>query len=374
VSDKSKIEWTDATWNPVRGCSILSAGCTNCYAMGVADRFSGPGLPYDGLTLRTTQGPKWNGKIILVREALSQPLKWRRERQIFVNSMSDLFHDDVPDSFIDQVFAVMALASQHTFQVLTKRAVRMHEYYKNFSWARVVESCTGTDGASTIPGFTLQALKHHFGQCPDSALNFVRRDVWPLPNLWLGVSTENQATVNSRVPTLLMTPASVRFVSAEPLLGEIDLFHVEVPKDFDQLRRPWDYEGYTFNALVKEDEDRFHQAPAVIDQVIAGGESGRNARPTHPAWIRGLRDQCAQAGVAFHFKQWGEWAPGEVVERDHGVVDTAKWFNGGWTFGKENLASFEASFEDEPDLYRIGKRAAGRVLDGIVHDEYPEAA
>ena len=182
MSYKSSIEWCDATWNPIRGCSMVSHGCTNCYAMKVAHRFSGTGMAYDGLTKMTSAGPVWNGKITLVPKLLDQPLRWRRPRKIFVNSMSDLFHENVPDSFIAQVWNVMQNANHHTFQILTKRPERM------LSW-----------------------VGKWFRSWP------------PLPNVWLGVSTEDQATADERIPLLLKTPAAVRWISAEPLLGPIDI-------------------------------------------------------------------------------------------------------------------------------------------------------
>lgn len=283
------IAWTDETWNPIRGCSLVSDGCKNCYAMGVAGRFNGTGQPYEGLITKTTQGAKWNGKIMLVPGMLTQPIKWLRPRKIFVNSMSDLFHEGVPDSYIDQVFAVMALAPQHVFQVLTKRPERMRDYCKGFSWARVIESCTGTDGVSTIDRFTLQALMHHFGQIPTSTLNFKRRDTWPLPNVWLGVSVEDQPAADERIPLLLQTPAAVRWISAEPLLSPITFRWA-----------PWSANSPS----PRTDGGRWHlDGLRGINWVVAGSESGYKARVMHTEWARSLRDQCVSAGVSFFMKQ-----------------------------------------------------------------------
>jgi len=183
MGDKTGIQWTDATWNPVRGCSRVSAGCEHCYAEALAARFSGPRKAYEGLIMQTTAGPRWSNAIKLVPEALDLPLRWRRPRRIFVNSMSDLFHEDVPDSFVAQVFGVMEQAPRHTFQVLTKRPQRM--------------------------------------------LELLERPVWrvALPNVWLGVSVENRAAL-PRIEYLRQTPAALRFLSVEPLiedLGMIDL-------------------------------------------------------------------------------------------------------------------------------------------------------
>jgi hypothetical protein len=174
----------------------------------------------------------------------------------------------------------------------------------------------------------------------------------PLPNVWLGVSVEDQARADERIPHLLDTLAAVRFISAEPLLGPIDLRHIAPTET-----------GY-INALCSSTGPN-------LDQVIAGGESGPNARPVHPDWARSLRDQCAAADVAFFFKQWGEWAPGENVERATGIVETADWFDGRWTLGRENLADNEGHVDDEPDVYRIGKKRAGALLDGREHREFP---
>jgi len=255
---KTTIAWTDTTWNPVRGCSIVSAGCTNCYAMKMAHRFSGPGKPYDGLTKMSPGGPVWTGKVRCVSEKLGEPLYWRKPQRIFVNSMSDLFHEDVPDSFIDQVFAVMG-ATNHTFQILTKRPARMREYIANED---------PEDLAWRINHTVLK--RSHYGE----------RATWPLPNAWLGVSAEDQRAFNERWPLLRDTPAAIRFLSLEPLLGAIDI-------------RP---------ALTA----------GKLHWVIIGGESGPKARPFDVAWARSVRDQCSAAGVSYFFKQTGSF----VVDRN----------------------------------------------------------
>ena len=177
VTQKSKIEWTETTWNPCRGCSPASAGCLNCYAVRIARRFGGPGKPYDGLTKPSNgHGPRWTGNIRLVREVLDAPLRWSKPRMVFVNSMSDLFHDAVPASFISDVFDVMARSSKHTFQVLTKRSERLREMAPDLPW----------------PG-----------------------------NIWMGVTAESADYLN-RVADLITVPAAVRFLSIEPMLGPMD--------------------------------------------------------------------------------------------------------------------------------------------------------
>lgn len=243
---------------------------------------------------------------------------------IFVNSMSDLFHPDVPDAFIDKAFAVMAMAQQHTFQILTKRPERMLSYLTaQFPSAhrdrrdRISEACGDSFGWS------------------DDQVDPVPN--WPLPNVWLGVSIEDQPSADERIIKLLETPAAVHFISAEPLLGSVN-----VGIYLSRTNMP----GLSMMP-------GFVDPLPGIDWVIVGGESGPKARPMSPDWVRRLRDQCAVAGVPFLFKQWGEWIPmlGQVEGvpvREH--MTTAD----GWEMG---LA---------------GKKAAGRLLDGVQHDGYPE--
>lgn len=306
MGDRSLIEWTDATWNPVRGCTRVSEGCRNCYAERVAARFSGPGMPYEGLAAMRAGEPRWTGELRVVETHLEDPLRWRNPRRVFVNSMSDLFHEKLHFEDIGRVFGVMAACPHHSFQILTKRPERMREF---------VTITTG------IPG----------------------RPHWPLPNVWLGVSVENQPAADERIPELLATPAAVRFVSAEPLLG---------PIDFDQENG--------LNAFGCGFEGGWRNCPenspkcAGLDWVIVGGESGPGARPMHPRWARTIRDQCVAAGVPFFFKQWGEWRgcyPGD-----------------GWEPSDDMLYHY---FEGGPKVWRVGKKRAGRLLDGRTWDEMP---
>jgi protein gp37 len=263
----TNIEWTDKTWNPLRGCTPVSEGCRNCYAAGVAARFSGPGQSYEGLAQMTERGPRWTGEIREVTDHLQDPLHWRKPSRVFVNSMSDLFHPAVSDEFIAKVFGVMAAASRHTFQVLTKRPQRMADLLADPAFAQRV----GEEFAWGVRA-------------------------WPLPNVWLGTSVEDQAAAEARIPHLLRTPAAVRFLSCEPLLGPIDLVGCGCEGG----------DGYT-NAHTEPDCWRHGRGPCV-DWVIAGGESGHGARPMDLAWARSLRDQCNEAGVAFFFKQTGTLA------------------------------------------------------------------
>ena len=310
MSTNTKIEWTDATWNPIVGCTRVSEGCMNCYAERFAARFPDR---FGGVSRMTEHGPRWTGKIVLRPEVLDQPLRWRKPRRIFVNSMSDLFHENVPLKFIDEVFAIMALAKQHTFMILTKRPKRMKEY------------------------ITYRAAKE---------FSYSRHIQWPLPNVWLGVSVENQRAADERIPLLLQTPAAVRFLSCEPLLGPVSLKEINIPITGPGSPQPYaPSTGRRINALTGDVfEYDWHgrgvgRQGAKIDWVIVGGESGPNARPMHPDWVRGIRDQCVAAGVPFFFKQWGEWK--------------LSWMAG------------------EYQWMRVCKKAAGRLLDGRTWDELP---
>lgn len=333
MADRSTIEWTEATWNPMRGCSRVSDGCKHCYAERVAARFAGPGMPYEGLIHPSTRG--WNGTVRLVPEALDQPLRWKRPRRIFVNSMSDLFHESVPPSVIAAIFAVMASAPQHTFQVLTKRPERAWFW---FDWML-------TQTRDKLHECLKGAMGYHHPRRP--AINGIP---WPLPNVWLGVSVENQAAADKRIPLLLQCPAAVRWLSCEPLLGPIDFF---------ASSGVWSELGYEpwLNRPILGD----------VHWLVAGGESGPGARPMHPDWARTLRDQCAAAGVPFFFKQWGEWSPIDSWEPWDRTRQIGIRPNGG-------RAADDEWHDDWHRLKRIGKRAAGRLLDGVEHNGYPEVS
>ena len=303
---ETTIEWTDKVWNPVRGCTRVSEGCTNCYAERTASRFSGPGMPYEGLIRSTSKGPLWTGKIRLVPEKLKEPLTWRTPCRVFVNSMSDLFHEGVPDSFIAEVFATMAACPRHTFQVLTKRPERMRHL--------------------------LAGPKQH-AQWP--------REMWHrsvLPNVWLGVSVENQEAADERIPLLLETPAAVRWISAEPLLGPVNLGRAQIAGRC----------GYYC------DESVGHVDHGKVNWCVVGGESGPGSRPMHPDWARSLRDECQQMGIAYFFKQWGAWA--DVMASDAPLAPSVPMTHPGL---------------DDTIMVRVGKKAAGRLLDGRTWDEYP---
>ncbi len=346
MADNTKIEWTDATWNPITGCSVVSPGCTNCYAM----KLSGTRLKNHptraGLTVDSKAGPVWNGQMRFNESMLRDPLRWRRPRMIFVCAHGDLFAENVPDEWIDQVFAVMALAPQHTFQVLTKRPERMRDYLQ------AIVECYHASPEEMERRFGGVCVDLTASPCASGA--FQDRP-WPLPNVWLGVSVEDQKRADERIPLLLETPAAIRWISAEPLLGMLDIRrHIEV--------------GHLDSELGLSNPG--------IDWVVAGGESGHNARPMHPEWARSLRDQCAAADVCFLFKQWGNWLGGEWHDDgDAGYLQPASaphhpripyrrrdrdehWFNA-------------ATWPEGPGAVRISKKYTGRLLDGIEHNAFP---
>lgn len=345
------IAWCTETWNPIRGCTRVSAGCMNCYAESMAVRFAGPGQPYEGTINQETN--RWNGTVRLVPEKLSDPLRWQRPRMVFVNSMSDLFHEAVPDEFIDHVFAVMALANQHTFQVLTKRPERMRDYLSKRT--EEMQSPRWFDEPMARAVFD---VSHEFGDKLPGNAPLVLAGNWPLPNVWIGCTVENQQAADERIPLLLQTPAAVRWVSMEPLLGAVDLKHGDwIPPQGGgskvNLFRPWET-----------------PLPS-LDWVVVGGESGTNARPMHPDWARSLRDQCADAGVPFLFKQHGEWAQTEC--KAGGDL--------GGDMRKDTVRIVKPDGENDGHFRRgdvlmrkVGKKVAGRLLDGVLHDGYPNGS
>ncbi|WP_029002794.1 phage Gp37/Gp68 family protein [Azorhizobium doebereinerae] len=365
MAGKSKIEWCTDTWNPIVGCSVTSPGCTNCYAMSMARRIEAmqPGSHYAGTTQVVKGNPVWTGKVALAPEhILTQPLSWRRGRKIFVNSMGDLFHEDVTDEWIDCVFAVMALAPHHTFQVLTKRAARMRAYMSDPSVVRRVYELACDMAVAMRLAVVLIADPAHDKFAPPGVR--IRLGLWPLPKVWLGVSAEDQRRADERVPDLLATPAAVRFVSAEPLLGQL-VFRQWL--SFDQPCRGCGYAGALGGAFPRRDAQcpRCGIIHTTIDWIIVGGESGPGARPMHPDWARAIRDRCATAGVPFFFKQWGEWAPPSVL-----FADTLA--NCRLQARAEANPSLVHVFPDGLNMGRIGKRSAGRLLDGREHNGMPE--
>ncbi len=287
----TNIEWCKSedgvkgkVWNPVTGCSKVSEGCRNCYAERMAKRLKGMGKPHyrDGFAVRFHE------------DALNVDFG-KKPRRIFVNSMSDLFHKEVPFLFVHDVMKTIKKWPQHIFQILTKRVDTMLEYAK----------------------------------------------VDPFPaNVWAGASCENQAEADTRIPKLLQVPAAVRFVSLEPMLGTIEL----------QKGRGWLMPFQHPLGLPQE-------PPNPLDWVICGGESGPGARPMNPDWVRRVRDDCATAGIPFFFKQWGEWS--SMPDGNGNMCKRFKY--------QDVPAGDGSHFR----MFKVGKKAAGRILDGRTWDEFP---
>lgn len=370
----SSIEWTDKVWNPIRGCSKVSAGCKNCYAERMASRFSGPGQPYDGLVWRPGdgRGTGWTGEARFIPSMLTTPLSWRKPCRVFVNSMSDLFHESLTDDAIDAIFGAMwaclyigrGATEGHTFQVLTKRPQRMLDYLstdRREAWAsRAVHIGGGVD--------------------PDAIYDQVRYYDGPHPRIHLGVSIENQAAADERVPLLLQCPAAVRWVSCEPLLGAVDLCQIKTTDGASVVAL--DAEGAPYlNALRGATfwPEGDHGANVnAIDWVVVGGESGPNARPMHPFWAMALRDQCRDAGVPYFFKQWGEWCPRSSCYhtladgRDLAKLDpeSKRWpcikltdtGRDGWQLGSDGESAY---------MQRVGKKMTGDLLEGKRYQMFP---
>ncbi len=334
---KTKIEWTDESWNCIRGCSRVSQGCVHCYAERQAARFDGPGQPYEGLLRVVGNQRQWNGKIMVVEKHMADPLRWQRPRMVFVNSMSDLFHENLDFRDLAAIYGIMALSPRHTFQILTKRPKRAAEF---FAWLGAMKGHDMHTGESYIAptnplmGCIMQAdrmLRNETKSVRKTFMaNYQGSLSWPPKNVWLGVSVEDQLTADDRIPKLLELPAAVFFLSCEPLLGPINLAQARgltaAPKTLTML---W---------------------PPLIDWVIVGGESGPGARPMHPDWARSIREQCLDGGPAFFFKQWGAWSP----ERYEGteIVDGGP--------GTHPYC-----------MVRVGKKIAGRELDGRTWNEMP---
>jgi protein gp37 len=380
---KSKIEWTGETWQVTNGCRSYSPGCANCYAevmsvrlagMALADISNGKDPGRKENYLHVIQDGGWKGNVVHINAALADPFNWKKPRTVFVNSMSDLFYGDDADrrfckakgipfepvsfDFIGQVFAVMALNPQHTFQILTKRTARMAEYFNAPIPLSTRADCVAGMHPTRING-KLFAWGEPMKSWERGATDpYDRRQWpgWPLQNVWIGTSVENQATADERIPHLLKIPAAVRFISAEPLLG---------PVDFSE------WIGYKPNDI----ENRTRPS---LDQIIVGGESGPHARPMHPDWARSIRNQCVAAGVPFFFKQWGEYSACAMVGDASGCFIEDHWqteipYNPAGTHftGVRSLKS-----PDDPQkccclMARVGKKNAGRLLDGRTWDELP---
>ena len=268
MSDKTGISWTDATWSPLVGCTKVSAGCDNCYAIRTAHRMTAHPNPLVSQAYAGTEaGGECTGKVNLLADRLDQPLRWRKPRRIFVNAQSDLFHKDVPDDFIVRVWAVMTLAPQHVFQVLTKRHARMRSLL-------------------SAPRFQDDVWRAATVLMGEHGIDKGRHFAWPLPGVWLGVSVEDQSTADLRIPALLDTPAAVRWISAEPLLGPVDLSRWLAPKGVDGFLRPeggvpWLPVGHDRTATFSQRVDEIRAAGRELDdgaQHHAWPETERTGR------------------------------------------------------------------------------------------------
>lgn len=266
------ISWTEATWNPVTGCTKISSGCDHCYAETIANRFGPPAYPA-------------GFQVTLRPERLDLPLRWTTPRVVFVNSMSDLFHADIPTAYVARVFAVMGLATHHTFQVLTKRPARMRSLLTSLSFQNAVHRAA----RDLAPSVRNRSIRDRATAAASTGQPILP---WPIPNVWLGVTVENQKTT-ARIPILQDTPARLRFLSCEPLLEHVLLCRCD-GADVEVRRHPFLAAG---NCPLHGDTK--------LDWVIAGGESGSGARLMDPDWVRSLHHQCRVTGVAFHFKQAG---------------------------------------------------------------------
>jgi protein gp37 len=342
----SKIQWTEQTWNPINGCSKISAGCKNCYAIPMSHRLAhipATAKKYAGITEKTEKGTiNFTGKVSINDKALLEPLKRKKPTTYFVNSMGDLFHENVPFEWIDKVWAVMALCPQHTFQVLTKRPERMEAYLGYLEKDGLV--CydsninkyyfLGVWGPNEHTGISEMKYRGFDPFEYDTELKVHKKivfaGIFPLPNVWLGTSVENQEQAEKRILHLLACPAAVRFLSCEPLLEKIDLNPYVSLSDYTEWKSP-------------------------IDWVIVGGESGRGARPMHPEWVRSLRNQCKESNVPFFFKQWGEWVkPSQMPDEIYSAIEEV-----GDGIGISDVER------------KLGKHASGRLLDGVEYNEMP---
>lgn len=301
----SKIEWTDATWNPVTGCTPVSAACDNCYARRLARRMAGRcGYPA-AEPFRVTDHPN----------RLAEPDRWKKPRRVFVCSMGDLFHDDVPDDYLDRVFWAILKNPRHTFQILTKRPERMAGYLTSpKTWGYLMGRMTADDPIRTAA----------------EAAGYI-------PNLWAGATVENQTAADDRLPNLMLTPAAVHFLSSEPLLSPVNL-------------NGW-----------------------LPDWIITGGENGPDARPTHPDWFRGLRDQADAAEIPFFFKGWGAWA---VATKEHGVHGSTMpdddprycWIGDDGRTARPSSHGLQTAYA----MARLIRGRKAKTLDGRTHNAFPE--
>lgn len=336
----TRIEWAQETWNPTVGCSRVSAGCDNCYAEREAKRLQRLGA-YEG----TLDGGRWSGRVNMLPDRMDMPLRWRKPRRVFVDSMSDLFHHNIPEAFVVDVFARMAVCRRHTFQLLTKRPHRMRALMRE-SVNRGAVAAEATDllgRTGSYDRWRVEIDPPDWTPVDDGMGSCLWLPPWPLPNVWLGTSIEADR-YTFRADHLREIPAAVRWLSLEPLLGPLPSLNLDG-----------------------------------VDWVVVGGESGSNARPTDPSAVRDIRDRCVDAAIPFFFKQWGEWVPWEPDAQppfwnsQHGGFIDGHHLPADLSLGDPVDGWWAADFDNDAIWQRVGKKAAGRELDGRVWDEYPKA-
>lgn len=377
-----KISWLNMpgykpeTWNPVIGCSEKSEGCKNCFAKRMAHRLMHmPYTDYYQFVLADNGAedpeefrniPEWNGTTHFVEPAIYKPLEWRKPRMIFTVDMGDLFHETVPFELIDQVMAIIAIRPQHLFVILTKRPERALEYFSQSKetlierWENAIyDKLCISDKDGDVDTVTCQMANWADAH-------------WPLPNVWLGVTAENQEQANRRIPLLLQIPAAKRFVSIEPMLGPVELPWLRIAwqcsycKDYfagpHQILCPTCKRKNGFcGSHVFNPKFKVSQVGSGLDWVISGGETGSKARPMHPDWVRSLRDQCKDAGVPFFFKQWGEWMDfQEATSLDNTIIP-----------GQRIISAKMDRFPDKTEVIQVGRKYTGNLLDGQQYHNWP---
>jgi len=343
MSKNTKIEWADHTFNPWIGCTKVGPGCDNCYAK--ADFEDRKHRVVWGAGQARSRTKAWGGPMRWNKQHEAFFAEHGRRQRVFCASLADVFDNEVDLQWRVDLFRLIADTPQLDWLLLTKRIGNAKEM--------IAEAVDSND----LPS-------------------------WPWPHVWLGATICNQPEADRDLPKLLEVPAAKRFLSMEPLLGSVDLSTHRGARGLPIYWEGTEADGtlpqycglsgrylgdFTRRGWVKTSEN---MSPW-IDWVICGGESGPKARPMHPDWARSLRDQCQADGVPFMFKQWGEWTPGENVERVRGTVDTAFLCSDGWRIYPLNLATDGGHVDDQPDLYRVGKKAAGRLFDGREWNEVP---
>ena len=350
ATKEHKIQWLNLpgykgeTWNPIIGCSKVSEGCRNCYAEKMAFRIAHIEISgHKELNYAKVVGiganRSWNGETQMVESQLTKPLSWKKPRIVFVCSMGDLFHESIPFEWTDRIFKLMYKAKQHKFIILTKRPKQMIEYFK---WVGDRAGCTIYDMAPS----------------KDS-------------NLIFGVSIEDQKTADQRIPLLLSLPVTNRMISIEPMLGPLDLtpFLPIAPKgEIHHTDQYLEKEGRSF-----PQQGEMSEGQRGLSWVICGGESGSAARPMHPDWVRSVRDQCQAAGVPFFFKQWGEWLPAaqnNVNENLSAKRENIISMSAEGDYGPYFKTDYMVDDRNYKTIAKIGRKAAGNLLDGVKHEEY----